>query len=143
MAELSTVKNIMINMQGKLLIKGRWAFIIVDSGLGRYFRALFNLDSWGVHTLQPPSNGYHITIASPWDDQNIKYGVQSNISFNYEIEIAPHFNGNCYWYPVYSKNVESWRVSLGLTPTPKIALHYAVGYLYQGKVCEADRQRNY
>lgn len=129
----------MINTIGYYYSKNRWAFLGINIELGRYLRRLFELDSWGVQKIQPPSNGYHITIASKYDNPTLPF-IVSRKKFNIQIEIKPYTNGNAYWMPVYSKEVEEFRLENGLNRLPQVPLHYCVGYLYQGVLDESDRQ---
>lgn len=129
----------MIDTVGHFYSKNRWAFLSLDLELGRYLRRLFDIDTWNVHKLQPPSNGYHITIASKYDNPILPFKC-SRKKYKLSIEIKPYTNGNAVWMPVHSKEIEAFRISNGLRHVPDIPLHYCVGYLYQGVVSESDRQ---
>lgn len=136
----------MINSIGHYYTKGRFAFLKVGLDFGRYFRKLFDLERYGVQSLQPPSNGYHITIASPYDDHkdttSIVYRLPESLKvkgyFDFSIIMEPYTNGNAFWYPVVSKDIELFRSYNKIKVLPDVALHYCVGYLEQGK-CEQSK----
>lgn len=75
-------------------------------------------------------NGSHITV---------NYGVtetlvsESGIVIDFAVVLDVYTNGNAYWCPVVSKQLEEIRSSSGLASSPEFGLHYCIGYLREGK----------
>ena len=128
----------MINTQGIFRYRPNWwAWIEVDYELGRYLRRSF-LFGHGIK-LQKPSWNEHITCVSTHEKEKISHpelwGKHEGITINFSIQTeALYYNGNAYWYDVVSNEVDNIRLELGLKNPREIPLHFAIGYLTNGKI---------
>lgn len=121
----------MIITCGRLKQVGRYTVhVVIADDLGKYLRQLFLLANHRCQKLLPPANGYHITVNDSRDDHLI-------LSREYEISLTillePNTNGNAWWYPVVSTDLEQVRLNGGLSRNPAIDFHYCIGYEREGK----------
>lgn len=116
-----------------------WIWVDVEESLSRYLRRLF-LRGHGIK-LQKPSWDDHITVVSSHEKSNINiedYIIARelfegrDISFTIELNLTT--NGNAYWYPVISHELDHLREYIGLKNPREIPLHFAIGYLTEGKI---------
>lgn len=124
-------------MNGILKVGYEWTVVEVDYELGRYLRSLFKLSNYNLIKLGQPSNKEHITVISPYDKISLLYRNllkdYDNTLIHFNIEFELYTNGNAYWVPVISKQLEDLRSRCGLSRHPAIELHFCVGYERIGK----------
>ncbi len=106
------------------------AHVICSEDLNDYLRKLYTLYNFKCRKLLPPMNGSHITVNYS-EKEHLKIEKEEIIEF--EVIIDPQTNGNAWWYPIISKDLEAIRLNLGFAKTPEIDFHYCIGYERDGK----------
>ncbi len=117
--------------------KNWWVWLEVDYELGRYLRRLYFFAQYGCSKLGRPSQDEHITIVSSHEKTDrfeAVWGVHEGREIEFTVLLKPETNSNAVWCPVRSIGLEEIRLELGLSAERHIPLHFAVGYLYPGKV---------
>lgn len=126
----------MINSFGTIrYLDNYWVWVDVDNSLSRYLRRLFLLGH-GIK-LQKPSNSDHITVVTSHEKEKIntaKLGYMAGDTVSFSISLDLWTNGNAYWYPVISKDIDNFRTALGLDNPRPIPIHFCIGYLFEGKI---------
>lgn len=124
----------MIKSVGTLYVGHRWIKLECDHELGKYLRKLYRQASYGCDVLQRPSHEEHITVVSEYEsydyDDAYKFHGQR---FEFFVDIQPFHNGNAWWYPVYSIQLNRFRSRLMLPRRSEIPLHFCIGYQREGK----------
>lgn len=113
-----------------------WIIAYVDYELGKYLRKLFSYAHYHTVKLGKPSWDEHITVVSQHEEDKIHKNLwnrHQNRSVSFNIILTPFTNGNAYWYPVESAELDEIRTELGLSNPREVPLHFAIGYLKQGK----------
>ena len=106
--------------------------ISVPDGLADYLRSLLRLTSYGTLNLQRPQRDYHITICCEPYETVSNPGI---LSLEFEVSLELYTNGNAFWVPVVSQDIENLRESLGLSRICEVPVHFCVGYIKNGKLC--------
>lgn len=112
-----------------------WVWVDVDDSLSRYLRRLF-LFGHGIK-LQKPSWDDHITVVTSHEKEKLniaKIGYMAGETVSFSLSLDLWTNGNAYWYPVISKDIDDFRVVLGLENPRPIPIHFCIGYLFEGKL---------
>lgn len=121
----------MLNTSGILQKIGYKTFhVICSDDLNRYLRSLFHLSTNKTQKLLPPMNGSHITVNYGVDEE---LKSESGILIYFSILLDVYTNGNAYWCPVISQQLEKIRLNSGLSAQNSLGLHYCIGYLKEGK----------
>lgn len=131
----------MINSTGTIRYRSNWwIWLECDYELGRYLRRLFFAQRFKVEKLGKPSWDEHITVVSSHEYLPTfpsLWGKHEGRECEFTVVLEPKTNGNAWWMPVKSVELEGLRIELGLEPERHIPLHFAVGYQYPGKVVES------
>lgn len=131
----------MLKSSGSIVYRHNWwVWIQCDPQLGKYLRKLYRLARRNVDKLGQPSQGEHITVVSR-EEKNDNFERlwkrHEGKSVEFELILNPQTNGNAFWFPVMSKDVENFRIELGLQAKRIPEIHFCCGYLRQGKSYES------
>lgn len=114
----------------------KWYSLSIDRSFGRYLRHLFWLSTYKIIKLLPPMRNDHITLIDKWETVEFsREGLIPLIGKQYAFSLSLqniYTNGNAWWIPIISDELENLRKSLGLPPK-QIPLHWGIGYEYEGK----------
>lgn len=105
-----------------------WLVADCDPEIGRYYRELYRLNYYSVHTIQRPSWGAHISIISdekPPDETHWRKHEGKLIEFEYSYMLEG--NGMYVWLPVLCEKALDIREELGLKRNPFYPLHLTIG----------------
>lgn len=121
----------MIDTFGELRKIGYKTFhVICSPDLNKYLRSLFTLSTSKTKKLLPPMNGSHITVNYGVDEE---LRSESGIIISFSVVLDVYTNGNAYWCPIVSEQLEKIRIDSGLNAQNNLGLHYCIGYLREGK----------
>ena len=110
----------------------QWLLLNSDESIIDYYTYWIKKHYW-LDKFQRPKHGSHISVIR---GEIIEDGLFYNhwkkyhgkkIEFQYSNEI--HNNGEHFWLPVYSKELENIRLELGLTNVPVFNFHLTIGRL--------------
>lgn len=129
----------MINSQCTIRYRPNyWMIAEVDYFLGKYLRKLFYYSVYKTAKLGKPSWEEHITVISHHEESAIAHKElwwkHEGKVCDFQLELALANNGNAFWCPVISPALDALRTELGLPNPRQIPLHFAIGYLEEGKV---------
>ena len=105
-----------------------WLVMYVCHDLGRYYRALYCMNHYGVHAIQRPAWDAHISIISnecPPDQSRWHAHEGKRIQFEYLH--AADGNDLYVWLPVICEEALDIREELGLKRRPFHPLHLTIG----------------
>lgn len=127
----------MIESFGHICYRDDWhIYLNCDHELGKYLRKLYSLARRNVEKLGRPSRNEHITVVSNYEkNENFEllWRKYEGDKVNFILILEPQTNGNAFWFPVISQQLNNLRIELGLPEIKNPRLHFCCGYLYQGK----------
>jgi hypothetical protein len=110
----------------------QWLLLNADLSIVDYYLHWIKKNYW-LDKVQKPKHGSHISVirGEIIEDslfyQHWKKYHSNKIEFEYSNDITN--NGEHFWLPVYSKELEKIRTELGLPKTPEYNFHLTIGRL--------------
>ncbi|MFM2394617.1 MAG: virus [Bacteroidota bacterium] len=110
----------------------QWLLLNADDSIIEYYAYLVKKRYW-LEKFQKPKHGSHISairgeiIEDSLFHQHWKKYHGQVIEFYYSPKVEN--NGEHFWLPVYSKDLEQIRIELGLNPVPQFNFHLTIGRL--------------
>lgn len=105
-----------------------WLVIDCDPNIGRYYRELYRMESYGVRTIQRPAWDAHISVIAnerpPVEKHWRKYEGRL---IEFEYLHRPDSNELYVWLPVFCEEALDMREELGLKRHSYHSLHLTVG----------------
>jgi hypothetical protein len=108
-----------------------WVVLDCDDAIGKYYRHLFNLESFNCQTLQRPAWREHVTVIrdeEPPEDRKQFWNKYAGLTVEYEYHLPPQTNGIYWWLSVSCDFLLNLREELGLAKMPSIPLHLSFAH---------------
>jgi hypothetical protein len=108
-----------------------WLVLHCDSAIGKYYRELYRLATFGCDKLVPAAWKEHVTVIRDEEPPELKkclWGKYDGETVHFTCGTQLDNNGEYFWLSVESERLLDIREELGLPRFPEIPLHLSVGH---------------
>jgi|15BtaG_2_1085339.scaffolds.fasta_scaffold09265_2 hypothetical protein len=124
---------------GTIKYGSRWAIVLVESSILKYYRHLYWITKSKTQKLNPGKREPHITLVAGDYETPSKpqyWGLYEGDTIEFEYS-SPDNRDGMFWLPITCPMLSEIRIELGLNPNLKFPFHLTFGHIH-GKESQSN-----